>query len=1037
MLRKSVFSFLVVFFLSFFFVNFALASTRLNIPITSDGVIGLGDNALPPISSGNYTHVGCGGNGSDNRTGVGWWTNLDTGYACTSFLQAQTSDGNYYFYWDTTGIFSFTGVGPNSNAEYYAKFTRSGGVWSDYTAPPSCVDDIQNQNETSVDAGGICENNTYSSLNDDTSEQISSSFNYLTQTLGTNLTGTLTKIDIRSSNASAIYYGSRPWIHLYECDNDTYGNFLESNSPCTLLYSNLSTNTSQLDISTQSFYPNSIIFNPLKYYFFKTQGNNIFNVLPVFYGSTQDTVEGSCYQHVSPSTRYPCKTISDLYFKIYGVSKSSPPPPDTCTVDCFSNVLFLPGLMGSRLYEQDGSLDNELWVSRDDSSHADLLLDSQGKSIHNTIHTKNDTQNNGELDEGGVVDDVYSVNIYQSFIKDLKKWKEDEKIITDYAFVPYDWRLSLDDIITNGAVSSENDLSYTRAQDFSESFILKKLESLQSNSKSGKVTIIAHSNGGLVAKALIQKLKDTNNSLYDKIDKVILIAVPQIGTPDAVLNLLHGTELGFGFIMGKPRSRNLAENMPAIYNLLPSNSYFTMSQIPFAPEKLISFEETSIFNPQKSQYGPVISDQKELKDYILGGDGRTKPAFNDTIHPNIGNSTLYSQAENVHEILDSWQPSSNTKVIQVAGWGEETISGLGYKSYAGGTLDTVEVSYKPHFVVDGDGTVVVPSALWMSTTNPNVERWWVDLKSYNNQRFFSTKHRDILEISNLLIFIKSKIKNTSPIDPENIIVDNTSTLISDDTRLHFTLHSPLTLGIVDGEGKYTGMDPTTKGIKEEIPDVTYKQIGEVQFLSAPYGNTYTLKLQGYAEGFFSLDVEKQIGNTITDSTLFEGIPSSTSTLATIDITSSFEVSNSKLGLDSNGDGNVDQTYPMVNVEPITPSVEISTTPNGSASSSSGGGNLPLPVLSVEQPNNEIENNIQIIPQTEEIQETKNESVNLNTTEKQEKVDEVEIPEEVVKVEDAQLSATVINSSFGDNWILYVIILTILILVFLVRRFVKI
>ncbi|MDP2693238.1 MAG: hypothetical protein Q8O88_06440, partial [bacterium] len=582
-----------------------------------------------------------------------------------------------------------------------------------------------------------------------------------------------------------------------------------------------------------------------------------------------------------------------------------------------SNILFLPGLMGSRLYEQGGSVDcgtvitgsecffdKELWVSINDSNQADLTLDMNGKSI-NSVYTKNDTQNNGELDETGIVDDVYSANIYQSFINDLKNWKE-ERTIADYAFVPYDWRLSLDDVITNGGTTTNNNLSYSNSQDFSQSFILKQLEALQSNSKSGKVTIITHSNGGLVAKALVQKLKDTNNPLYDKIDKIIFVAVPQVGTPDAIAALLHGSELGpAGLIMERDRSRQLSENMSPIYNFLPSASYFTTVDPAFAVDKLVSFENKTFFDSQTSQYGVYVSNETELKNYILGTDGRTKPSFSDTVHPNIGNSNLYTQAENVHQILDSWQPSPDTKVIQVAGWGEETLAGLDYKTYR--NKDLIEtLSYKPRWVVDGDGTVVVPSALWMSDSNPNVERWWVDLKSYNTLANLKRIHKNMLEVSNLRIFIKSRIMNSLFTDQDKVVIDNISTLISSDSRLHYTLHSPLTLGITDTQGRYTGQDPITKEIKEEIPDVTYKQIGEVQFISAPTGIAYTLKMQGYQEGDFSLDLDKQEGNNITVTASFQGIPSSASTLVTMDITPSFEVSSSILKIDANADGIIDK-----------------------------------------------------------------------------------------------------------------------------------
>ncbi len=588
-----------------------------------------------------------------------------------------------------------------------------------------------------------------------------------------------------------------------------------------------------------------------------------------------------------------------------------------CTINCNSNVMFLPGLMGSRLYEQGGLMDctnlppnttpalecfhdKELWVSTDDDRHEKLSLNAQGKSI-NPIYTKDDTQKTGIGDETGIIDDVYGSNIYQSLITDLKDWKQ-EGTITDYVFIPYDWRLSLEDIITNGASSTfRNKLSYSTLQDFSESFILKKLQELQKSSRTGKVTIIAHSNGGLVAKALIQKLKDTNNPLYDKIDKVILVAVPQVGTPDAMAGLLHGTELGSGFVMEKDRARQLSENMPNIYNLLPSAGYFVTVNPGFATDKLASFENVPSFNPQISQYGLFVSNETELKNFILGTDGRTKPSFSNTEKPNIGNSALYDQAQVVHQILDSWQPSNSTKVIQVAGWGEETLVGLDYKSYVSFT-GVKYLSHKPRFVVDGDGTVVVPSALWMSTSTPNVERWWVDLKKEGGLISVDRDHPDILEIQNLRSFIKSKITNSTFSDSENIIVNSTQTLISNDERLHYTLHSPLTLGITDPLGRYTGMDPITKQVKEEIPNVTYKQIGGVQFLSIPTDTAYTLKLQGYEEGGFSLDVDKQAGNTIIASTSFQGIPSSTSTLVTMNIIPNLDVASSTLNIDQNGDG---------------------------------------------------------------------------------------------------------------------------------------
>lgn len=753
----------------------------------------------------------------------------------------------------------------------------------------------------------------YQNLISDSSVQTGSSYNHFVQTLGTGLSGSLSQVDIQTSNPAFIYYGSTPYLVIFECDDSSYGGLLQNERSCSVLYEGLAQSSSLYSTSTQSFLTGGISLDPTKYYYFLSQGNNQFNTLTYYYGSLSDTIEGSCYKYISGGNFYgyiDCPDVADLYFNLVGVDKVETPEGN-------SSVLFIPGIMASRLYKEKGSIDcgdvlisndcfehNEVWASVFDSDHVELALNTQGKSI-NPIYTIDDVRNNGESRETGIIDEIFGFNLYKSFISDLRKWKSEE-IISDYAFIPYDWRLSLEDIITNGATTTRNKLEYTNSQNFSESYILKKLLELQQSSHNGKVTIIAHSNGGLVAKALVQKLKDTNNPLYNQIDKIILVAVPQVGTPDAISALLHGSSIGFGLLMTNQRSRALMENMPSVYNLLPSSGYFTTIDPAFEVGKVILFKNDPLFSSQLSEYGVFVSNEEELKDYILGTDGRIKPEYNDTKKPNIGNSVLYSKAQSVHSMLDTWQPSSTTEIIQIAGWGEETLAGLDYvvnKNY----LSPDTISYKPRKVIDGDGTVVVPSALWMSTSTPNVERWWVNLLKYNNPILGNNRiHRDILEIPNLRNFIKSLITGKTFIDPENIVVSNTSILISGDTRLHYTLHSPLTLGVVDSLGRYTGLDPITLEIKEEIPGVAYEQIGEVQFISIPKNFEHTLRLQGLSEGSFSLDIEKQIGNNVVDSASFQGIPTSTSTAVTLVVGQDLEINDYVLSIDNNGDGQTDK-----------------------------------------------------------------------------------------------------------------------------------
>ncbi len=810
-----------------------------------------------------------------------------TGVAYTASKIIATTSGDFYYSWKYPALTDPTITRPDSY-DFRTSIVKNSVI-------------LREQAKTFSIYSPIVGYPGYSNFLSGSSEQIQSSFNYIIQSLGTGLSGTLTQIDVNTSNPSAGYYGNRPVVYLYECDDDSYGNFAAYGSGCSMIYTGISENSSQLLPGIQSFYTGPVELNPSKYYYFQTAGNNIFNSLPIYYGSNTDVVDGGCMQRISSLSVYmPCTDIADLYFYLRGVTKAE-------VITGNSNIMFFPGIMGSRLYEESGSIDcldewisdecffdNEKWVSKIDLNQARLTLDNQGKSLY-PLYTKDNPSG------AGVIDEILTTNIYKSFMSDLDKWKNEEKIIVDYALIPYDWRLSLDDIITKGATTTRNKLVYTNSsQVFSDSYILKKLQEIQKSSPTGKITLIGHSNGGLVIKALVQKLKDTNNPLYNKIDKIIFVAVPQVGTPEAVATILHGSSLGHGVIMTDQRSRQLVENMPSIYNLLPSASYFTTLLPGFVSNTIASFPNNPLFNADLSKYGSYVDNQTEMNGYILGTDGRVKPSYSDTVKPSIGNSTLLTQAQSVHATLDSWTPASTTKVIQIAGWGEETLAGIDYS-----TSGSKKTSFKLRNVVDGDGTVVVPSALWMATSTPDVERWWVDLIGYDTLSNIERLHRDILEVPNLRSLIKSKIINAGYIDNDSIVVNNPIIYTTKKLRLHYTLHSPLTLGISDNQGKYTGLDPITYELREEIPGVTHKQIGDVKYISVPKELAHSLKLKGYEAGDFSLDIDEQEGNNLTELTSFDEIPTSTTTVVMLNYSPNYSIASSTLDIDFDGNGIID------------------------------------------------------------------------------------------------------------------------------------
>lgn len=597
-------------------------------------------------------------------------------------------------------------------------------------------------------------------------------------------------------------------------------------------------------------------------------------------------------------------------------------------LDIASNVLFLPGIMGSRLFENGSDCgvftnEKERWVSTWDCDHARLELNQEGKSI-NPLYTKEGAE--------GVIDDTYTLNIYQSFMDDLKKWKDTEKIINDYSLVAYDWRLSLEDILQNGATSTGK-LSYSNPQGFTEGYIYGELKRLADSSKTKKVTIVAHSNGGLVTKALIQKLKETNDPLYDKIDNVIFVAVPQSGTPEAVVRLLHGKELGFGFVMNAERLRELSQNMPVAYNLLPSTDYFWGSGMS-VDTSVVTFEAGRSTQSFFDTYGRTITSAANLKRFLMGEDGRSAPGYNDLINPSVlASDNLLTDAEDVHNKLDdSWEFSSSTSIYQIAGWGEDTLATINYRTIPG--CDKINqriiegktyyrcgqwgrgLTFDPKEVIDGDGTVVTPSALAMSTSTERVKRYWVDLRDYDTYFNYERAHADVLEVSSIRTFTKN-ILTGSNINSLDFISTTPPLYTGGNERLRFVLHSPLNLSATDSLGNIESSATST------IPGGRWKSFGEVQVITVPKGTSVTLNLDGYAEGSFTLVIQEINGlNEITASSTIEAIPSATSTKATMQFTAGTLQSATPLLVDYDGDGNTDFTITPI----VGETVGLDTTP---------------------------------------------------------------------------------------------------------------
>jgi pimeloyl-ACP methyl ester carboxylesterase len=589
-------------------------------------------------------------------------------------------------------------------------------------------------------------------------------------------------------------------------------------------------------------------------------------------------------------------------------------PWKDCFNNCVSNVMFLPGIMGSRLYDNIGA-EEELWVSSGDAKQERMEMNSDGTS-KNAVYTKDDTVRGSEFGETGLVDDAYGSNLYESFLEDLRDWKT-EGVYTDYAFIPYDWRLSLEDIVMNGRVDGNN-LSYTTENaDLTQSYLYQKAKALQTSSKSGKVTLIGHSNGGLVLKVFVQKLKDAGDPLYHQIDKVILVAVPQTGTPDAVVSMLYGSKLGVAWLgVSAERSRSLVHNMPTMYNLLPSEKLFDAINPP------IEFVGNNIDPRFTDSYGDKINTHQEMQEFLGGAEGRDRPNYRDTFAPEVLRDNLLTQAEAVHQTLDTWSPAPETEVVQIAGWGLYTVSGLqvedekvcifnsnqliGGRPVCTENKDGVTVSDK--FTLNGDATVLVPSALDMAESG-KVKKYWVDLDEYNQdntniftQGLLSKVHKNILEVDTLRSFIKSLIKNNA-VDTADDYITTIEPAPLEKPYIKYELHSPLHLAVTDSAGKVTGWDSITDTVVENIKGAQYFETGEVKTVLIPKDTEHAVRLTAYAEGSFTLDIEELQEEEIISQTKFEAIPTLANSI--VEVTPSTETEPVQMKIDFDADGTVE------------------------------------------------------------------------------------------------------------------------------------
>lgn len=576
-----------------------------------------------------------------------------------------------------------------------------------------------------------------------------------------------------------------------------------------------------------------------------------------------------------------------------------------------SSVLFLPGIQASRLYKENViGREDLLWEPSLNFGQdvTQLAFNSNRESI-NAIYTKEeDIIDTANFVPGLSFDDFV---VYETWIDRLNEEKVNNTIADWYALA-YDWRFDVFDVVRDGIQTGPaNNRAVIRP--------LVALEKLADAAPNNKVSIVAHSNGGLLAKAMLieaDRLCRENPGgpcLIDRVDQLILLGSPQIGTPESLKGLLHGDENNIKTYPAIPAAdvRAVAQTLPGTHALLPSEEY--LSGLGFSTISFIGSGPD--FERFRTVYPDGVRTSEQLQAFLRGAEGRDNPDFGDVYRPGILDQQLVETGAESIKLLSDWIVPESITVTEIVGVGAHTISRLRYDSFE----ETRRSLSGVQFVIDrttvrfgttlyGDQTVMARSA---EAYEGEKETYYFDLQIYNEfaaeegSGLLPANHANLTEPSDIQDLLISLVSSSSA--PISDYISQTLPQYENERYDGLSTFSPVDLLIEDVDGNRTGLLRNEDGIGrivEEIPNSRFFMIGSSSHLYVPSDTEYDVRISGYQEGSYSLVIEEIIeGLPPQEITRFENATVTPIMLVTLNKTDGLF---SQITTDYNADGIIDE-----------------------------------------------------------------------------------------------------------------------------------
>lgn len=427
------------------------------------------------------------------------------------------------------------------------------------------------------------------------------------------------------------------------------------------------------------------------------------------------------------------------------------------------------------------------------------------------------------ISSGEVIRREPSLDYTDGLINEFKNqgYVEDKDLFT----FPYDWRYGVSGKYLDGKTNID--------------LLAQKINDILTQTRADKINIVAHSMGGLIVKQYVM------NYPTHHINKAIFVGVPNTGSPRAIKVLVQGDNLDIPGL-NDLEVKKISQNMPAIYDLLPSQQYYDSKG---SYVKVIDQGFTGLNTTSKDL------NYSETKDFL--------------VNEHSLNTLAVSNAEGLHtqsfDNFDLRTAGIDTYVIDGCKTG--TLGKI-IETQSRDLLGQEIISYRNPELTPGDGLVPFES----STNLP------VDV----SKKYYALKgnHSELMSHDGIRQEIVNIISNSNlPVDG-GVVTQNI-----DDCKLNgkaISVYSPIDITVTDQDGNTLGL-ADDESIENTIPNADFEILDGHKFIYLPTDENqqYQIAMQGTGDGVYTITIDTINDNTSVETEVFSNLPVTTNLTGSI------------------------------------------------------------------------------------------------------------------------------------------------------------